>query len=536
MRKQSLLCVWIALNACVDRAVDFQAESTEAIPNAEQVSLASAGLPYPVRSAYRLKALQPDFWPKPEDVIGNNAGGIAVNTVWAFWEPTNRAPPCQADQEEFQGRCFTVDANADTAIARYSAAGLVVTAVVYGVPAWARANRTCSPVAPGFEIFCAPDNASDYGRFAGMLARRYNGQNGHGRIADFVIHNEINSNDWFDIGCGQGVACDVNAWLDTYAASFNSAYDNVTSQQSSAKVLISLLHAFDPELDNARAKNPVLSAMTVLRGLAPRLAPRAWRVAFHPYPPDLLAAKFGAEDYPKVTYGNIGVLAGFLAKEFPSVPSAREIQLTESGVNSLGPKSSESAQAEGVCRSFENVLGTPGIESYVYHRMTDHPDETKDGLGVGLTRTDKTFKPAWAVWALANRNDLTPPRLSCGFEHLPFTKLRRFYNPQRGHWTSTRRPPEGFKEEAAWRLRREPLPGQKMLYECQVGSHNLISAEANCEGLRPLGPVGGIFTENGPGRTALYRCYVPSGSGDHFVSTAANCEGQRLESLLGYAE
>jgi hypothetical protein len=514
----------------------FVACSGEAPPTSfEPTASVGQGLAYPTRSAYRLKAVQPDFWARPEDIIGNNTGGVAVNTVWAFWEASPQTPPCQTNQVEFDNHCFTIDAAADDAIRRYSAAGVVVTAVVYGVPAWARVNRACSPITAGFDIFCAPDKASDYGRFAGMLSRRYNGENGFGRIADFVIHNEINSNDWFDIGCGQGVACNTAMWLETYAANFNAAYDAITAHQSSAKVLISLTHHFGPELDNPRAANPVLSAMTVLRGLAPRLAPRAWRVAFHPYPPDLLAPQFGADDYPKVTYGNIGMLSGFLAKEFASVPSAREVQLTESGVNSLGPRSSETAQADGICRSFENVLGTPGIENYVYHRMTDHEGETKDGLGVGLTRADRTFKPAWAVWALANRNDLSPPQLSCGFENLPFTKLRRSFHPARGHWASTRRAPKGFQEEGSWRLRRDPLPGQVMLYECSVGDHNVVTTDQGCEGLRPLGPLGGIFSANAMGRKPLYRCYVPA-SGDHFVSSSASCEGQRTEQLLGYAE
>jgi hypothetical protein len=224
----------------------------------------------------------------------------------------------------------------------------------------------CTPVASGFEIFCAPNNAQDFGRFAGMLARRYDGLRGNGRVADFVLHNEVNSNDWFDIGFGQGAACNKQAWLQIYADNYNWAHDYIAAEQPSAKVRSPLTHHFGPELDDLTDKNPVLSVMTVLRGLAPLIAPRPWRVAYHPYAPDFLNPQFGADDYPRATSGNIGVVAGFLAKEFPSVPSAREIQLTESGVNSL-PPSSEAAQAEAICRSFENVIGTPGIENYVFH-------------------------------------------------------------------------------------------------------------------------------------------------------------------------
>ena len=490
-------------------------------------------LPYPTRSAYRLKGLQPDFWPAKDEVAGNNTGGVSMNLVWAFWESAIKAPPCAPSEEEYGGHCFVIDGNVDASIQEWTQKGLVVSAVTYGVPAWARVAN-CSPVAPGFEIFCAPTNAADYGRFAGMLARRYDGKHGHGRIADFIIHNEVNANDWFDIGCGQGTPCSADAWISAYADSYNAAYDAVTADQSTAKVLVSLEHHFGPVFDTPAAQNPLLSGATFLTSFAGKVGARAFRVAFHPYPPNLLAPGFSADDYPKVTYGNIGVLAGWLRKTFPSTPSAWEIQLTESGVNSLAPLSSPAAQAKGVCDSFRNVLGTPGIESYIYHRMTDHPAETVAGLGLGLHDENGVAKPAWAIWALANRNDLAPPMLDCGFEDLPYTRLRRSYNPARGHWASSRLPPPGFNVEQSYRLLRDPAPGTELLYECAVGQHNLLTKQAGCENQQPMGPVGYIYTAPQPGSVALRRCSAGGGA-DHLISPDAGCEGLSDEGLLGYA-
>ena len=82
-------------------------------------------------------------------------------------------------------------------------------------------------------------------------------------------------------------------------------------------------------------------------------------------------------------------------------------------------------------------------------------------------------------------------------------------------------------------LPRDPEPNTQLLYECLVGQHNLLSLDVGCEGLTPLGPVGWIYQTQVAGAVALYRCRVDS-SGDHFISPDAACEGQVIESQLGY--
>ncbi len=530
-------CGWV-FDACGEK-VDCGACAPPQVCGYETLNVCGGpapieALPYPEKTAYDLKGLQPDFWPDKDEIAGNGAGAVAVNLVWAFWEPGVEAPPCGGGQVEHDGHCFTIDSGVDGEIKQYTDKGVVVTGIVYGVPAWARQGVACSPVAAGFDIFCAPDDAADYGRFAGMLAARYDGLSGHGRVADFVIHNEVNTNDWFDIGCGQGTPCDAQAWMDIYADNYAAAYDAITANQPHAKVLMSFTHHFGATYDKPAQANPTLSVKTFVTHVAGQLGDREWRVAYHPYPPDLLKPAFSADDLPLVTYGNIGVIVGWLMAAFPNDPHAWDVQLTESGVNSLAPHSSAQAQVQGVCDSLYNVTATPGISNYIYHRLKDHPAETAAGLGLGLRDTDGNPKPAWSTWALANRVDLDPPQLSCGFENLPYTRLVRAFKPGRGHWATTRRPPAGFAEEQVYALHRDAQPGTIPLFECMAGDDSFVSKAQDCEGHQPMGPLGYIHTGPVPGGVALYRC-VSGNNADHMISPEPGCESFDTEELLGYA-
>ena len=98
----------------------------------------------------------------------------------------------------------------------------------YGVPSWAR--RNCPAGAAVSDIFCAPKdaNAVDYGRFVGFIANYFNGQQAHGRVADFVIHNEVNSPSWYNVGCS-GTTCKKSKFEIRWTFSFFSFFQNLSS-------------------------------------------------------------------------------------------------------------------------------------------------------------------------------------------------------------------------------------------------------------------------------------------------------------------
>lgn len=485
---------------------------------------------YPVRKS--IKSLQPDFQDRTQ-IIGNEVHGVAMNLVWAEWQP-QQSKSCGANQVQYDGYCFNKNQAIIDAIREYTNHGVVVTAVVYGVPDWAR--RDC--VNPKKRVvqapmFCAPvdGKASDYGRFAGFVANFFNGEKGNGRVADFVIHNEVNSYMWFNIGCSD-TNCNLNTWTRVYADSYNAAYDYIKKEQKNAKVLISFDHYF------GATKGISYRADNFLKTLVPKLGNRDWMLAFHSYPPDLASPEFGANDYNNhgiISFGNIGVLAGWLRQNYPNDPHAWEIQLTENGINGVGASMQQRQQAQ-LCQAFRNVLGTPGITSFVYHRLVDHPDEVAGGLGCGLWNEDRSPKPAWTTFALANRKGVGAGWPSCGFDILPYVPLMRGYNGKK-HWVTSRQFPSGVKVEQTWHILREQAPNTQLVYECRVGGpngdHTLISTLANCENQFNMGPMGYVYKTQVAGTSPIYRCYIAT-TGDHFISSDPNCEGQKEESLIGY--
>ena len=485
---------------------------------------------YPVRKS--IKSLQPDFQDRAQ-IIGNEVHGVAMNLVWAEWQP-QQSRSCGANQVQYDGYCFNKNQAIIDAIREYTNHGVVVTAVVYGVPDWAR--RDC--VNPKKRVvqapmFCAPvdGKASDYGRFAGFVANFFNGEKGNGRVADFVIHNEVNSYMWFNIGCSD-TNCNLNTWTRVYADSYNAAYDYIKKEQKNAKVLISFDHYF------GATKGISYRADNFLKTLVPKLGNRDWMLAFHSYPPDLASPEFGANDYNNhgiISFGNIGVLAGWLRQNYPNDPHAWEIQLTENGINGVGASMQQRQQAQ-LCQAFRNVLGTPGITSFVYHRLVDHPDEVAGGLGCGLWNEDRSPKPAWTTFALANRKGVGAGWPSCGFDILPYVPLMRGYNGKK-HWVTSRQFPSGVKVEQTWHILREQAPNTQLVYECRVGGpngdHTLISTFANCENQFNMGPMGYVYKTQVAGTSPIYRCYIAT-TGDHFISSDPNCEGQKEESLIGY--
>ena len=517
--------------AGVSCRLDGASQTSPASQTSSPATVVNTGgsLAYPQRTAFEIKSLGTDFWPNRQELLDANISGVQVNLVWANWQPS-LTTNCTSEQIRFDGQCFTINTAFDERIKYWSSQGKPVTGILYGTPSWARDNNQCTAATQDRAIFCAARNPNDYARFTAMIAERYNGLNGNGRVVDFVIHNEVNLNEWYKVDCGAGIACDTQRWIDDYARNFNAAYDRITAIQPQARVMVPFAHQFDPALDNPSSSNPVLSVQTFLRGLHARAGGRTWRVAYHPYHVRLDSAATSYDDLPYVTFGNIGVLAGWLRQEFAFQPESWEIHLTENGVSSNG-LSNEQSQDIAVCNSYRNVLGTPGIENYIYHRMQVHPLEADAGGAFGLRRSDGSAKPVWNTWSQMSGRNGQRNNLDCGFEHLPYVRLVNLVNSRGDYRASTRVVGNGFNAVNDWYLLREPEPNTTMAYECRLGAGSYVSTDVHCGGALSYGPLGYVHYSNAADREPLFTC--SNGSQNY---SSSSCNGDEVRELIGYAK
>jgi len=184
---------WENNQTCISTTTNANGTSQNSpAPPAPVVNFGSS-LTYPQRTAFEIKSLGTDFWPNRQELLDANISGVQVNLVWANWQPS-LTTNCTSEQIRFDGQCFTINTAFDERIKYWSSQGKPVTGILYGAPSWARDNNQCTAATQDRAIFCAARNPNDYARFTAMIAERYNGLNGNGRVVDFVIHNEVNMN------------------------------------------------------------------------------------------------------------------------------------------------------------------------------------------------------------------------------------------------------------------------------------------------------------------------------------------------------
>lgn len=196
----------------------------------------------------------------------------------------------------------------------------------------------------------------------------------------------------------------------------------------------------------------------------------------------------------------------------------------------------------------------PGGETYDYgydslgRILTLRDSLAYDAISAGVQANDNTALTAVAYDSIGRASSVTMPAATAGAtqqEHTYSYALAQNYSVQFGRWLSAT-DNAGFTPTPTlsgyflnfWQgyIENTSLPNTVPLYSCLVnGTDEMTSLYSNCQGATLLGQDGYIYSSlpSGVAGSALWLCHIPS-SGDHFNSTASNCEGQSVDYLLGY--
>ena len=290
----------------------------------------------------------------------------------------------------------------DAEVKRLSDSGVAVTAILLN--AW---NQTVPELNPLGVTELPKEQAVYYGfnveseagfravkAMASFLAKRYNGKNGHGKITNWVVGNEINNQYWNYMG-----DLDVSAYTSKFQRAFRVFYTAMKSVSANDNIMFSIDHYWNmlPEAAPVGKYNGK-DILLAFHNYEEAEGYMDYGLALHPYPYPIYSPNFWDDDKtgrvndtvdsPIVNFKNLHVITDFMSMDSMKnrKGEVRKIFLTEEGFSSIAKgvdKSTE--QAAAVAYSYFIVDNNPYISAYLMSRQEDNEDETKHGLAFGLS-------------------------------------------------------------------------------------------------------------------------------------------------------
>ena len=224
---------------------------------------------------------------------------------------------------------------------------------------------------------------------ASFLANRYSGT-GHGKVMNWVIGNEINArSEWNHIE-----HMDTASYVDEYARAFRVFYNAFLSINGNARVYISLDQQWGKSLysKNGYASKDILDEFN--RNLKAE-GNIDWGLAQHPYNYPLTSAKawssggraasyvLETENTPVITIKNLHVLTDYLQKPEMRTDDGevRHLILSEMGYTS---SQGQDLQAASFVYAYKVIEANRYVDSMLFSRETDAPEEVSQGLALGI--------------------------------------------------------------------------------------------------------------------------------------------------------
>jgi hypothetical protein len=222
-----------------------------------------------------------------------------------------------------------------------------------------------------------------------FLAERWSRPNrAHGRVAGYILGNEVNSHWWWS-NMGRVT---MTEFADAYLRTARLAHGAIRRQASWARLYLSLEHHWGMRYPagDERQSFPAREFLDYFARRAKEQGDFDWHVAFHPYPENLRNPRFWNDktatpgaDTKRITFKNIEVLTEYLRRpELLHHGQPRRIILSEQGFDLPKSADGEAVQAAAFCYAWKLVEQQDGIDAFILHRHVDHAKE--GGLRLGL--------------------------------------------------------------------------------------------------------------------------------------------------------
>lgn len=336
----------------------------------------------PQQRAQEIVGVSPDFV-KPSFLEDNEIQEVVMN----FSGPDYQPDGCKENNKiAYNNTLLCRNRRNHAYMTDLAARAIRVTGIIAATPVSQRRN-SCKQSA-----FCQPKNKNKMADFTAYIADTYP------QVEEFVIGNEVNSADWYDLGCKD--KCDFDTWVTDYADLLDQSYASIKEHNQDALVLIPFTNHFGPVFDSAKAstnpvdpsiKKPLISMLTFIdmlaaKGVFDRMPDL--RIAPHLYNKKLTDLTCSPNDYPYVTVCNAKEISKLLLNRYPQYPWLADMYATEQGIPSKNV--SDEVHGQAVCQMLKEALKNPHIKRFIVHRLFDHQTEVNAGLSLGLVSVDNT--------------------------------------------------------------------------------------------------------------------------------------------------
>ena len=306
-----------------------------------------------------------------------DAGATVIHTQasWPAIAPTKPTTPSDGDDPVYRL------ADLDDLVTQAGLDGLRVMIDVTGTPKWANGGKSPNHM---------PKKLSDLTTFTKMLATRYNGRSGHGKVSLYAVWNEPNIELFLTPQfSGNKIVGPAN-----YAKLYKAAYSGIKAGNKSAKVAIGETSARGRDKPLAGVSDSIApGTFARLLSQQPGLKFDAW--AHHPYPTSPNLPPLQKVRYPNVTLSTFPQFERDLTKWFHrAVP----IWVTEYGHISRPPGTagvSYKQQATWTKQALTIAKKDPRIQMFIWFTFRDSPTNPWHS---GLETSTGAAKPAYAVF------------------------------------------------------------------------------------------------------------------------------------------